>query len=60
MPEIFVSACGKPSVRVPPAEGKAGEDLNKMSLPGTVFFASIISAVQRLGQHHFLLDKMSP
>jgi len=47
-------------VRVPPVEGKADEDLNTISLPVTGFFASIISAVQHLRQHHFSLDKMSP
>jgi hypothetical protein len=59
MPEIFVSACGKPSVLVPSAEGKADENLNTISLLVSAFFASIISGVKRLYQHHFSLDKMS-
>jgi hypothetical protein len=46
MPEIFVSVSVKPSVRLLPAEGKVGYDLNIIFLPGTGFFASMIAAMQ--------------
>jgi hypothetical protein len=47
MPGLFISACGKASVRLLPAEGKVGYDLNIIFLPGTGFFASMIAAMQR-------------